>query len=213
MCGPCPWGGRARHPSVPARRPRLSLGATRLLLVAALCSYSPNYSFLGVLLLVGYPHPLCAPTRSLPAPARCSCPSASVLARCPCSYSFVCSLRFSLPIPDLARVRPPPAQLTRARDERNLNETSSTSLAVQLAMQARAAAWRRVLRRRALRQRTNETLTHPTHTSTHDLTEKENGVAIARGRLAWWRRWLGVAPRARTARKGMIPATAASKPA
>ena len=94
--GPCPWGGRARCPSMPAPYPLLSLGATRLLLVAAVCSYSPNYSFLGVLLLVGYPCPLCAPTRSLPAPARCSCPSVSVLTRCPCSYSSAYPLHFSL---------------------------------------------------------------------------------------------------------------------
>ena len=66
----CPLHARARYPSVPAPRPRPSVGATRSLLVAAVCSYSPNYSFLGVLLLVGYPYPLCAPTRSLPAPAR-----------------------------------------------------------------------------------------------------------------------------------------------
>ena len=69
----CPWGARARYPSVPTPCSRPSVGPTRSLLVAAVCSYSSNYSFLGVLLLAGYPYPLCAPTRSLPAPARCPC--------------------------------------------------------------------------------------------------------------------------------------------
>ena len=69
----CPPHARARYPSVPAPCPCPSVGPTRSLLVAAVCSYSSNYSFLGVLLLVGYPYPLCAPTRSLPAPARCPC--------------------------------------------------------------------------------------------------------------------------------------------
>ena len=54
----CPPHARARYPSVPAPCPRPSVGATRSLRVAAVCSYSPNYSFLGVLLLVGYPYPL-----------------------------------------------------------------------------------------------------------------------------------------------------------
>ena len=66
----CPSHARARYPSVPARLLVPRRAPTRRLPLPAVCSYSPNYSFLGVLLLVGYPYPLCAPTRSLPAPAR-----------------------------------------------------------------------------------------------------------------------------------------------
>ena len=70
----CPWGALARYPSVPAPCPcPLPFGA-RPMPVPATLRCPPNYSFLGVLLLVGYPYPLCAPTRALSAPARCSCP-------------------------------------------------------------------------------------------------------------------------------------------
>ena len=100
---PCPLPFGARPMPVPATlrcpphaRAR-SVGPTRSLLVAVLCSYSSNYSFLGVLLLVGYPYPLCAPTRPLPAPARCSRPSVPVPALCPCSYSSVCSVEHLCP--------------------------------------------------------------------------------------------------------------------
>ena len=69
----CPPHARARYPSVPAQLLVPRRAPTRRLPLLAVCSYSSNYSFLGVLLLVGYPYPLCAPTRSLPAPARCPC--------------------------------------------------------------------------------------------------------------------------------------------
>ena len=76
----------------------------------------PNYSFLGVLLLVGYPYPLCAPTRpTTRSSAACSYSPATptrfvllpvryprppdarafplpVPAACPCPYSSVCSV-------------------------------------------------------------------------------------------------------------------------
>ena len=59
----CPWGALARYPSVPAPCPcPLPFGA-RPMPVPATLRCPPNYSFLGVLLLVGYPYPLCAPTR------------------------------------------------------------------------------------------------------------------------------------------------------
>ena len=57
---PAPFG--ARPTLAPRRAP-----TRRLPLLA------PTVPPSSVLLLVGYPYPLCAPTRSLPAPARCPC--------------------------------------------------------------------------------------------------------------------------------------------
>ena len=110
----CPWGSRARYPSVPAPCPYpLPFGARPM--PAPFCgrySFATRsrcvllltklLSFLGVLLLLPWYSPA-TPTRFVLLPVRCprppdarSCPL-PVPAACPCPYSSVCSFARSSP--------------------------------------------------------------------------------------------------------------------